>query len=122
VAQRRPYGQPSPRALDADDTEAFRLVTIRHAGAPEGCVGPDWLVYEIVQGKNRITGYRRGTLPAATSDVEKIVVGLNERRGPTPAKPRPPQLHTVATAATAVAPIVASSPETASGATAGDPR
>jgi hypothetical protein len=43
-------------------------------------MGRDWLVYEIAQGGNVITGYRQGDLRAATADVEKIVVGLNERR------------------------------------------
>jgi hypothetical protein len=37
-------------------------------------------VYEIAQGTNLITGYRRGDLPSVTAEVEKIVVGLNERR------------------------------------------
>jgi hypothetical protein len=97
------YGarRPTPNPLaGAGDEEAFRLVTIGHAPAPEGCVGRDWLVYRIAQGANMITGYRRGDLPAATAEVERIVMGLNERRvaskgrpGPKP-KPRaatPPQ-------------------------------
>ena len=104
MPQRRAYGSrgPSPRsASDPEDKEAFRLVAIRHAGPPEGCVGRDWLIYEIVQGNNRITGYRRGTLASATTEVEKIVLGLNDRRGPTPAKltpsgPRPAAAPVVA--------------------------
>jgi hypothetical protein len=62
------------------DEESFRLVAIRAARTPEGCAGRDWLVYEIAQGTNLITGYRRGDLPSVTAEVEKIVVGLNERR------------------------------------------
>jgi hypothetical protein len=56
-------------------------------------MGRDWLVYEIAQGGNVITGYRRGDLHSATADVERIVVGLNERRvagkGRSGPKPKP---------------------------------
>jgi hypothetical protein len=95
---RRGYGerQAAPNAADASDAEAFRLVEIRPARPPEGCVGRDWLVYQIAQGRNVITGYRRGDVGAVTADVEKIVVGLNERRvagksrpGPKPKPPAP---------------------------------
>ena len=85
------YGarRPSPTPSDADDSEAFRLVSIKQAPTPEGCVGRDWLVYRIAQGANVITGYRRGDLPAATADVERIVVGLNERRVTRKGRPGP---------------------------------
>ena len=76
-------------------------MAIKQAPTPEGCVGRDWLVYQIAQGSNVITGYRRGDLPAATADVERIVVGLNERRiagkgrpGPKPKPPAPPSPQT----------------------------
>ena len=90
------YGarRPAPKSSAADEGEAFRLVAIKHAPTPEGCVGRDWLVYKIAQGSNVITGYRRGDLPAATADVERIVIGLNERRvaskGRPGPKPKPP--------------------------------
>lgn len=82
--------------------DGFRLLSIRAASAPSGCVGRDWLVYRIAQGPNVITGYRRGDLQTVGADVAKIVTGLNERRlstkgrtGPKPghrtAAPAPPQ-------------------------------
>ena len=79
----------APSTPSADDTEAYRLIAIRPADAPAGCAGRDWLVYEIAQGANVITGYRRGDLPSATADVEKIVVALNERRAKSKGRPGP---------------------------------
>ena len=69
--------------------QAFRLVSIRAAGAPSGCVGRDWFEYRIAQGENVITGYRRGNLSAATAEVENIVNGLNERRQGAKGRGRP---------------------------------
>jgi hypothetical protein len=96
---------PQANSAAANDEESFRLVAIRAARTPEGCAGRDWLVYEIAQGRNLITGYRRGDLPSVTAEVERIVVGLNDRRiskkgrqpppKPTP-KPTPPQPSTPA--------------------------
>jgi len=82
---------PGGAALDASagDVQAFRLIAIRPEVAPEGCVGRDWFVYEIVQGKNMITGHRRGEVDAVTADVERIVLGLNERLMKTKGKPGP---------------------------------
>ena len=60
--------------------EGFRLVSIDRASAPSGSFGADWLMYRIAQGKNTITGYRRGEIKRVRADVEKIVAGLNERR------------------------------------------
>ena len=37
-------------------------------------------MYEIAQGTTPITGYRRGDLPSVTAEVERIVLGLNDRR------------------------------------------
>ncbi len=76
---RRGLSPPASPAA-ANDEESFRLVAIRAARTPEGCAGRDWLVYEIAQGANLITGYRRGDLPSVTAEVEKIVLGLNDRR------------------------------------------
>jgi hypothetical protein len=92
--QRGHQKRPPPSTSAATDAEAFRLVGIQSTRPPEGCIGHDWLVYQIAQGKNVITGYRRGDLSSATAEVERIVIGLNERRvagknrpGP---KPKPP--------------------------------
>ncbi len=65
-------------------------------------MGRDWLVYQIAQGKNSITGYRRGELREATADVERIVVGLNERRVTSKGRPGPkPKVKPPEAAATA---------------------
>ena len=76
---------PAPQAADAD-AEAFRLVSITSVRAPTGCEGRDWLLYRIAQGRNMITGDRRGDLPTANVEVEKIVTSLNERRRSSKAK------------------------------------
>jgi hypothetical protein len=61
--------------------ESFRLISISSAPAPSGFQGRDWLVYRIAQGKNIITGYRRGDLKTASAEVDAIVISLNLRRG-----------------------------------------
>ena len=60
--------------------DEYRLAFIKPARAPSGNAGSDWLMYRIAQGPNVINGYRRGDIAAVTSEVEKIVIGLNERR------------------------------------------
>jgi hypothetical protein len=62
------------------DDERYRLISIDAVRAPEGCAGRDWHVYRITQGKNGITGYRRGDLAGVRADVEAIVTALNGRR------------------------------------------
>jgi hypothetical protein len=69
----------APADVDPDD-DNFRLVSIHATTPPAGSSGRDWLMYRIAQGTNEITGYRRGDLKSVRVDVEKIVVGLNERR------------------------------------------
>jgi hypothetical protein len=70
---------PAPTETDEDD-DSFRLVSVHTTTPPSGSAGRDWLVYRIAQGTNEIRGYRRGDLKSARVDLEKIVVGLNERR------------------------------------------
>jgi len=60
--------------------ECYRLLSIDAVGAPEDCIGGDWLRYRIGQGENEITGYRCGDLARITAEVEAIVAALNERR------------------------------------------
>ena len=48
--------------------------------APDGSGGRDWFAYRITQGENLIRGYKRGSKETVTSEVEQIVVSLNERR------------------------------------------
>jgi hypothetical protein len=62
------------------DRERYLLVSVEAANAPEGCSGADWFIYRIAQGTNAITGYRRGHRTAVSTEVEKIVAGLNDRR------------------------------------------
>jgi hypothetical protein len=62
------------------DAETYRLLSIDAVRAPEGCTGGDWHIYRVAQGRNGITGYRRGDLARVRADVEGIVVALNERR------------------------------------------
>ncbi len=59
--------------------DAYRLVSIESAPAPEPAVGDDWLVYRIAQGTNVVTGYRRGTRASVTYEVERIVEAFNDR-------------------------------------------
>jgi hypothetical protein len=59
--------------------ESYRLISIDPTAAPNGSAGEDWLVYRIAQGKNIVTGYRRGSRQNATAEVERIVNALNER-------------------------------------------
>jgi hypothetical protein len=96
-------GKASP-AQDAGNEEAYRLVTIEPVRAPEGCTGRDWLIYRIAQGDNLITGYRQGDLRAATAEVDKIVVALNERRIASKGRPGPKPKSSAATSAPAAAP------------------
>jgi hypothetical protein len=83
--------------------EAYRLLTIEPARAPDGCTGRDWLIYRIAQGDNVITGYRQGDLRGATAEVERIVVNLNERRGASKGRtgPKPKAATDAATPAAA---------------------
>jgi hypothetical protein len=96
-----PYRRsPSPLAspTDVNDEESFHLVAIRAVRAPEGCAGRDWLAYEIAQGTNLIKGYRRGDLPSVTAEVNKIVLGLNDRRISKKGRQPPPKATAKATA------------------------
>jgi hypothetical protein len=90
-------------------------VAVEPVRTPEGCTGRDWHVYRITQGGNVITGYRQGDLRAATSEVERIVVGLNERRVASKGRPGPKPKGSAAAATPAAAPPDA---EDASGASA----
>jgi len=62
------------------EDEPFQLESLKTTPAPSGCTGRDWFVYRISQGRNAITGYRRGEQKTVHLEVEQIVIGLNERR------------------------------------------
>jgi hypothetical protein len=74
-----PTPKPAPVA-PAEDDERYQLESVNTTSTPTGCTGRDWFVYRISQGRNLITGYRRGESKAVRLEVEQIVVGLNERR------------------------------------------
>ena len=88
--------------------EAYRLISLDHASAPDDSGASDWLVYRIAQGSRVITGYRRGPVSVVTADVRDIVDALNARcmasekpgtpfrplPAPRPAPPDAPLRHT----------------------------
>jgi len=84
---------------DAND-EPFELRSVNKTEPPAGSQGTDWVRYEIGQGSNLITGYRRGSVASIKRVAEEIVVGLNERRSPKRGRVQLTQLkRTVKTAA-----------------------
>ncbi len=63
--------------------QMYELVSIDESEPPSGGIetgSEDWYRYQISQGENLITGYRRGKLRTVRSEVKSIIVGLNERR------------------------------------------
>jgi len=75
--------QDTPKLAPSTDSAedlSFRLLSIRASSAPRDSAGRDWLEYRIGQGANVIKGYRRGDLQTVRTDVEKIVIALNDRR------------------------------------------
>jgi hypothetical protein len=65
------------------DEQMYELVSIDESEPPsndDDIAGDDWFRYQISQGENVITGYRRGKLRTVKREVKTIIVGLNERR------------------------------------------
>ena len=65
------------------DERIYELVSIDESEPPsanDDLAGDDWFRYQIAQGDNMITGYRRGKLRTVKREVKTIIVGLNERR------------------------------------------
>ena len=60
--------------------EPYEMVSVKRTEPPAGAEGSDWHGYVITQGHNTIHGCRKGTLAAVTTEVEEIVLRLNERR------------------------------------------
>lgn len=60
--------------------DAFQIISVRPAKAPENAQGSGWHCYVIAQGANIIRGYRKGNLAMVTGAVEEIVTQLNDRR------------------------------------------
>lgn len=60
----------------------FEVVSIERTDPPVDAEGGNWYKYVIsVGGRETINGCRKGSLKVVTSDVEAIVVKLNERNG-----------------------------------------
>jgi hypothetical protein len=66
----------------SQNDEPYELKGVNRSEPPSGSEGKDWVKYEIAQGTNLITGFRKGTLASIKRAAEEIVVGLNERRSP----------------------------------------
>ena len=60
--------------------EDYEILSVEPAEAPCNLDGANWYRYVIVQGDNKISGYRQGNLHSITRSVEEIVLRLNERR------------------------------------------
>jgi hypothetical protein len=63
--------------------QTYQLISIDESEPPSNddeLKGDDWFKYQIAQGDNLITGYRRGKLRTVRREVKTIIVGLNERR------------------------------------------
>jgi hypothetical protein len=63
----------------------YRLESIDSAPPPDNSDG-SWFRYVIVQGKNRIVGFRSGSLTELHPVLEDMVNKLNERAGKQAAK------------------------------------
>ena len=79
----------------ADDLAnvSYRLISIDCTDAPDGATGDDWLVYQIAQGANMVTGYRRGKRQDVDVALRLMVEALNMRllvRGRPYRSTRPP--------------------------------
>ena len=61
--------------------ECYEIESVSPAEPPQGMEGTDWHCYIIVQGANKIRGYRQGKPRAVLEAVKEIVLQLNERRG-----------------------------------------
>jgi hypothetical protein len=60
--------------------EHYEIVSVRPTEAPPDMDGSNWHRYVIVQGPNKIRGYRQGSLKSVKEAVSQLVFQLNERR------------------------------------------
>ena len=60
--------------------DPYVVVSVQRSDTPPGAEGTEWHRYEIIQGKNKIKGYRRGSREDVTEAVTEIAARLNERR------------------------------------------
>lgn len=69
-----------PRINTSLEDFPYKLVGIDRAEAPDGGTGKNWYRYTIIQGSNKIVGYRQGSRRTVTDETKLTVKELNERR------------------------------------------
>lgn len=70
----------APKVSTWLEESPYILETIDRSEPPAGCTGSNWYRYTIVQGTNKIVGYRQGNRRDVTDDTRNTVRELNERR------------------------------------------
>jgi hypothetical protein len=58
----------------------YTIQSIEPSDPPSGTEGSDWYQYVIVQGTNKISGYRQGSLESVRQSTEENIELLNERQ------------------------------------------
>lgn len=61
-------------------SQFYTIDSIESIDPPVGTEGTDWHQYVIVQGNNRISGYRQGNLESVRQATEENIELLNERQ------------------------------------------
>lgn len=61
-------------------SQFYSIESIEPVDPPAGAEGDDWFQYVIVQGTNRISGYRQGNLESVRQSTEENIELLNERQ------------------------------------------
>lgn len=61
-------------------SQFYTIQSIEPIDPPSGTEGDDWHQYVIVQGTNKISGYRQGNLESVRRATEENIELLNERQ------------------------------------------
>ncbi len=61
-------------------SQFYTIESIEPIDPPSGAEGSDWYKYVIVQGSNRISGYRQGDPESVRRATEENIELLNERQ------------------------------------------
>ncbi len=64
----------------ATPSQFYTIQSIEPSDPPSGTEGSDWYQYVIVQGSNKISGYRQGNLESVRQAMEENIELLNERQ------------------------------------------
>tara|TARA_R110002096_G_scaffold78934_9_gene185507 strand:- start:62 stop:409 length:348 start_codon:yes stop_codon:yes gene_type:complete len=64
----------------ASTSQFYSIESIEPVEPPAGAEGSDWHQYVIVQGTNRISGYRQGSMDSVRRATEENIELLNERQ------------------------------------------